>query len=210
MSAPRRRSASVSRPQSLELGQELQVAGLGHAGRRGERDADEPDLDGSEIEELRVSHARHRRAVGLADVRGEVGEARGAHVLEIDVRAEIELVVSGHEHVRPDHVRQLDDMGALVEARHQRGREGVAGVAEQHRHAAGALLLHDGGELGEAAAALVVAHPVDVVDEEQREGRRRRRGGSLPGRAEHGDRQAGPESEAERLASRRVRHGALS
>ena len=61
-----------------------------------------------------------------------------------------------------DPVQDVDDMRALVEARKQRGRDGVARMDEEGI-ALRALLLDDRCELGEAAAALLGAHPVDVV-----------------------------------------------
>jgi len=62
-------------------------------------------------------------------------------------------------------------------------------------------------ELGEAAAALVVAHLVDVVDEEQAEGGLDRRGARLlRGGREHGHRQAA-EAEAEGVAAGGAGHG---
>ncbi len=134
-----------------------------------------PILTGPRSKICRILHAGNRRAVRLAHIGAEEGEVRLAHPLQIDVLAEIELVIAGHEDVRLDHVGQFDDVRALVEARHQRGRERVARMAEQHRHAPRPLGLHDRGQLGEAAAALVVRHLVDVVDQQQAEGDVRRR-----------------------------------
>ena len=131
--------------------------------------------------------AGQRLAGGVAQIGGEGRVALGGGQLEIVVLAEVEFVVAGHEDVEPHLVLHRDDMGALVKARHQRGRVAIAGMAEQHRHALGALGLGDAGRARKAAAALFVAHLVDVVDQQQREGRRRhlgdrgRRGGGERG-----------------------------
>ena len=50
----------------------------------------------------------------------------------------------------------VDDVRAVVEPRHQRGRQRVAAMGEDHVAALGALGLDDGGEPREAAAALAV------------------------------------------------------
>ena len=120
-------------------------------------------------------------------------------------RPEIELVVARHEHVRRREVEQIHDMRALVEPGHQRGREGIAGMDVENRDAAGALGLHDRVEPREPAAALHLAHQVDVVDEQQRQRRLGRRGRDRAG----GRRQAGGQArpEAEGLATIGTRHG---
>ncbi len=80
--------------------------------------------------------ARQHRSVGGAQIGAEGRIALLRDPLGIGLLAEIELVVARHEHIQPDAVLDGDDMLPLVEPGHQRGREAVAGMAEQHRHAA--------------------------------------------------------------------------
>jgi hypothetical protein len=56
------------RPQRFHLGPEFEVAGLGHVRHGRENEADDADLHGAEGEDLRVLHARDRRAVRLAHI----------------------------------------------------------------------------------------------------------------------------------------------
>ena len=62
----------------------------------------------------------------------------------------IEFVIAGDEHVRTDEIRQLDNVRALIETRHQGGREGIPRMAEQYGDAARPLRLDDGRQLREA------------------------------------------------------------
>ena len=156
--------------------QELQVARARGARRAVEGGAGEPDAHAVERDDLAVAEARQRLAVGGAQVGGVEREFRLAHPLEEDLLAEIELVVAGRENVGADHVGERDDVLAAVEPRHQRGRQRVTGMREDHVAAVGfclgALGLHDRGEPREAAAPLavrhrLVAHDVDVVDQDE-------------------------------------------
>jgi hypothetical protein len=89
-------------------------------------------------------------------------------------------VIAGRENVGRDHVGERDDMGALVDARHQRGRQGVATMGEDDVAAAsarlGALGLHHGGKPREAAAAPaigrhLIVHQIDVIDQDEGDAR---------------------------------------
>jgi hypothetical protein len=63
-----------------------------------------------------------------------------------------------HEDVGRNHIGETDDVGAAIESRHQRGRQGIARMGEHDVAALGALGLHHRGQLGKAAAALAVGH----------------------------------------------------
>ena len=128
--------------------------------------------------------------------------------LQVNGLAEIELVVARHEHVRLDHVGELDDVRALVEARHQRGREGVARMAEQHRHAAAPARPSRSRRAARSRRGPGPTPWVDVVDQEQGEGDIRRRGLRRLCPC-HRDRQAGAEPESQGFATGYVCHQGL-
>ena len=96
MSAPWRLQRLRLAPQRLELRQEFQVAGLGDArASRSSAMPTTPILTPPSSKMLRVLVPGQRRAVGLAQVGGEdTGSLRRARALEIDLLAEIELVVA--------------------------------------------------------------------------------------------------------------------
>ena len=89
--------------------------------------------------------------------------------------AEIELVVAGHEDVRRDHVGERDDVRAAVDARHQRGRQRVAAMREDHVAAWPALARSAFTTAASRAkpprrlpsGISCVAHQVDVVDQDE-------------------------------------------
>ena len=176
----------------------MQVAGTRGARRAVEGGAGEPDAHAVERDDLAIAEARQRLAVRHAQVGGIERELRLLHPLEEYLLAEVELVVAWREDLGRDHVGERNDVLAAVEARHQRGRQRVAGMREDHVAALGlglgALGLDDGGEPREAAAPLpvrhrLVAHDVDVVDQDERHlgGLRRRRiGGEQRGQNQEG------------------------
>ena len=164
--------------------QEFEVAGIGRAravlvGRAGE-----PDAHAADGHDRAVLEVGQRRAVRRAQVRGVARKPGLAHALEEDRLAEIVFVVAGREDVGPHHVGQRHDAGALVEARHQRGRERIAGMGEDRLGAGGisprALGLDHRRQPREPAAALAVRHhhvrhQIDVIDQDERHLRRRGR-----------------------------------
>ena len=88
----------------------------------------------------------------------------------------------------PHRVGQRPDVGALIDARHQRRRQRVAAVGEHHVAALGALGLDHRSEAGEAAAAPAVRHQrladlVDVVGQHEADDRAVR---PCPARRQHG------------------------
>ena len=181
---------------------ELEIAGVGRARAVVVGGAGQTDAHAAHGHHRAVLEARQRGAVGIAQVGGVARKRRRAHALEKHRLAEIVFVVAGREDVGRDHVGQRHDAGALVEARHQGGRERVAAMGEDHAAAGGsgarALRLHHGGEPREAAAALAVwhrhvAHQVDVVDQDEgdlRRGGRRLRSGKAHA-AHRNEQQAG-------------------
>jgi hypothetical protein len=161
----------------LHGGCDLQVAGARlHRGVvRGE--PDDANLDGAKLQHRGVSKSRQRLARRVAKIGGEQRELRLRHAVAEDVRAEIIFVVAGHEDIRPRHVHQADDMGALVEAGQQRRRDGVPGMDEDDVLTGRALRL-DGRDYARIAAAPVnLRHLIDIVDQQKRDldGFRRRR-----------------------------------
>ena len=104
---------------------------------------------------------------------------RGAEIL----RAEVEFVVAGRHHVDA-HLVQDVDLWAPLSMPERSDGESVSPEWTKKVVPFGALALDDGCELGEAAAAVVLLHPVDVVrlHEPQRyrfrQGRRGQRGES--------------------------------
>jgi hypothetical protein len=92
---------------------------------------------------------------------------RLTHARHEDIGPKVEFMIAGREDVRRRGVDQVDNMGALVEARHQRGRNRVAGMDVKDIAALGALGLDDRGKAGETTAGLA-RHLVDVVDEKER------------------------------------------
>ena len=70
------------------------------------------------------------------------------HAVQEHVLAEIVFVVARHEEVGRDQVGERDDVLAAVDARHQRGRQRVAAVGEQHVPALGALGLDHAASRG--------------------------------------------------------------
>ncbi|KAF0132938.1 MAG: hypothetical protein FD152_1747 [Xanthobacteraceae bacterium] len=161
--------------------QEADVAGGGDLRRVRQRHAEDAELDDAEIEDATILVAGQDRTIRCAHVGGEPGEARFLTTLEVGLRAEVELVVARDEQVGRSDVAELDRVGALVEAGHQRRGEHVAGVHVEQRGAACPLHLDDGVQPGEAAAAVLLAHLVDVVDEQEGD-----HGGAGPGRLSPG------------------------
>ena len=140
--------------------------------------AGQADAHAVEVEDRPVLEAGERRAIGTAQIGGEQRKPGFAHALEECRLAEIELMVAGYEDVGWYQIGQRDDVGAAVEPRHQRGRQGVPRMGEDHVAAFGALSLDDGSELGKPAAALAVgcqvcAHLIDIVDQDERDRRPR-------------------------------------
>ena len=152
--------------------QEFQIFGARRARGVVVGRASQPDAHAVDGRDGAVLEVRQRSAIGAAQVGGVAREFGLCHALEEGRLAEIELVVARHEHVERDHVAERDDVGAAVDPRHQRGRDGVAAMGEDDVAALGALGLDDGRKPRETAAALavghhLVAHQIDIVDEEE-------------------------------------------
>ncbi len=199
--------------------QELEVAGIGRAravlvGRAGE-----PDAHAADGHDRAVLEVGQRRAVRRAQVRGVARKPGLAHALEEDRLAEIVFVVAGREDVGPHHVGQRHDARALVDARHQGGRERIAGMGEDRLGAGGisprALGLDHRRQPREPAAALAVRHhrvrhQIDVIDQDERH--LRRGGRRLRARKACADRnkqQAGGDAAGDQHGSRTVDAGCV-
>ena len=141
-------------------------AELDRAGARGDRrvlggEAEEGDLDAGHLDGL-VRLGMGREAGAVDDVGGENVERRVRHAGAEHRVTQVELVVARRHRIDAHAVQDVDDVRALVEARQQGGRDRVARMDEE-RVALGLLLLDHRRQAGEAAAALLRAHPVDVV-----------------------------------------------
>ncbi len=115
--------------------------------------AGQPDAHAVDRHDRAILEIRQRLAVRAAQVGGVERKRRLRHALEKCRLAEIEFVVARHENVGVDHIGQFDDVGAAVDAGHQRGRDRVAAVRQDDMAAFGPFGLHDGGEPRESARA---------------------------------------------------------
>ncbi len=163
-------------PDGRDRRQELQVPRTGRARGPVIGRADEPDAYAADGDDRAILEARQRLPVRRPQVGGKERKLGLAHALQEVRLAEIELVVAGRENVGRDQVGQRDDVGAVVDGRHQRRRERIAGMGEDDVAALGALGLHHRSEPREAAAALpvrhhLVAHQIDVVDQDEGDAR---------------------------------------
>jgi hypothetical protein len=156
--------------------QEFQVFRTRHARRVVVRGSGQADAHAVEREDGALLDAGQRAAVGRAQVCGIDRKRRLHHAFEEHALAEVEFVIARREYVRREHVGQRHDMGALVDPRHQRGRQGVAAMRQNDMPAIGArpgaLCLDHGGKPGEAAAAPAVrhqrvTHEIDVVRQDE-------------------------------------------
>ena len=118
---------------------ELQILRIGGARGIVECHAGQADLHAIERDDGAVREALNRLAIGIAQVRAEQRKFRFAHALEKYIFSKIEFMVAGHENVRLHEVRECDDMRATIKAGHDRGRQRVAAMRENHRIALGAL-----------------------------------------------------------------------
>jgi hypothetical protein len=166
------------RPHGCDRGLKCQVARVRHARRAVMRRPGQSDPQATERDDVAILEARNELAVRIGHVGGEQRKLHFRGALEECRLAEVEFVIARHEDVRLDHVGEIDDVRALVDARHQRRRQRVPAMREQHR-AAGrprtlALRLHHGGKPRESAALFAVrhggfAHLVDVVGQHEGE-----------------------------------------
>ena len=101
--------------------QKPQVARIGRAGAVVEGRAGEADAHAVDGHDGTVLELRQRLPVGATQVGGIEREVRLRHALQEDRLAEIEFVVAGHENIRRDEIAERDDVGAAVDAGHQRG-----------------------------------------------------------------------------------------
>jgi len=179
----------------------LQVIGRRYLRRLIVGQTGQAEPDALELQDRPVLEGRQRRAARIAQVRGVERESGFAHPLEEYGLAEVELVVARHQDVRRDHVGEGDDVRAMVECGHGRGREGVAAMRHDHmatfRRSFCALRLDHGGKPREPAAPAPVgkcllAHDVEVVEQHEGDlravGRLRPRGPPCQQRQGRGER----------------------
>ncbi len=158
----------------LDRWQELQVLGARCIRRLVVGRAGQPDSHAVDRDDRTILEIGQRLAVWAAQVGGIERKRRLRHALEKRRLAEIEFVVARHEDVGMDHVGQLDDVGATVDAGHQGGRDRVAAVRQDDVPALRPFRLHDGGEPRKSAPPLPVrhhdvGHQVDIVDQDERD-----------------------------------------
>jgi hypothetical protein len=163
---------------------EAQILRRRHARRLLVGKPGQPDTHAADLEHRAIPVAGHGRAAGVPEIRAVEREFRLRHAREEHRLAEIEFVIARHEDVRRDHVGERDDVRALIESRHHRGRERVAAMRHDHGAAFRAGLrpfgLHDGCEARKSAARLAVrkrllAHQVEIVEQHERHVRAMRR-----------------------------------
>ena len=128
--------------------------------------------DAVEGHDRSVLEARQRLPVHIAQIGRVELELSLRHALQEGSLAEVEFVIAGHEDIRRHQVAERDNMGAVVNPRHQRGRERVAAMRQDHMAALGALGLDHRRQPGIPAAGLAVGHllfghQVEIVDEQE-------------------------------------------
>lgn len=148
--------------------QELHILGVRHARRAVVCASGQPDPHVAEADDIAVLDAGKRLFVRPKHVGGKHRELHLRHSPEENGLAEIEFMIARYENVRLECIGECNDMRALVDPRHQRRRQRVAAMREQHVAALGAFGLHYRGETGKAAADAAVrhrglAHLIDVV-----------------------------------------------
>ena len=159
-----------------DRGQECQVFGARRAGRFVIGRAGEPDAHAVDARDGAVLEVRQRLPIGAAQVGGVERELGLRHALEKGCLAEIEFVITRHENVGCEQIGKGENTGAPVEARHQRRRQRIAGMGEDHVGALGALGLDYRGEPRAAAAALpvrhhLIRHQINVIDQDEGDAR---------------------------------------
>ena len=166
--------AKLRRPfrRNLHRVEELHVAGARLDHGAGRRQPDDPDGVVAEGRRPCRLGARHRRAGGIDDVRRDHGDIQGRGRLPSDLRTEVEFVVPQRNQIEAGLVHQVDHMGALVEARQDGRRDEVAGVGDQNVVSVGANDVDRADDAGHSAAAVVLLHPIDVVDVDDRQRQR--------------------------------------
>ena len=111
-----------------------------------------------------------------AQIGGVERKLRLRHALEKRGLAEIELVIARHENVRPDHVGQRHDVRAVIDPRHQRRRQRVAGMAKITWPPLARSALTTAASRAKPPRRLPsgppVGHQVDVVDQDEADPRR--------------------------------------
>ena len=89
-----------------------------------------------------------RQPCGIPEIGGKDRETGLSYPVEINLLAEVELMIAGNESIEPHIVEEIDNVGALVQARQPARRQGIAGVeanklSVETRHAAASVLFFD-------------------------------------------------------------------
>ena len=102
-------------------------------------------------------------AVGIDGVRRQDREVCFGNAFSRDDRPEIIFMVTGDHDVETGGVVQVNHVGALIEAGHQRGRDCVAAIGQDDIVAGGALRIHNAHKTGHAALPATLFHAVEVI-----------------------------------------------
>jgi hypothetical protein len=167
--------------------------GLDRGARRGQPEQAHPVV--ADVDHQRLGDAVDQAAVRLHGVVGQQRELSLGDPLRQDLRAEVELVVADRHGIDADAVEQVDHVRALVEPGEQGWRDAVAAMGHQDVGIAGADLLDHAPKPGNAALAVALLHPVEVVEVHDLERDRLGRGDADPprqGQRRCAEQQCGP------------------
>ena len=112
-----------------------------------------------------------RQPCGIPEIGGKDRETGLSYPVEINLLAEVELMIAENESIEPHIVEEIDHVGALVEARQQARRQRIAGVDANKMtvlgERSGAFRLYYSRETRHAAASVPFFDPVDIVDQKK-------------------------------------------
>ena len=134
--------------------------------------------------------ARQFHPGGTPKIGGKDRKPGLSHPVEINLLAEIELVIAGNEGVEFHIVEEVNHVGTLVETRQQARRQRIASVNANEMtvlgERSGAFRLHHRRKARHAAASVLFLDPVNIVDQQKRNPR----GGAVRTGRGHGNSRA--------------------
>ena len=121
--------------------------------------ADEHDFKAVHLDQHLILMMEQPHPIAILKICGQDRETGLSYPVEINILAEIELMIAGNESIEPHLVEEIDHMRALVEARQQARRQRIAGM-DANKTAVfgerpGALRLHHCRETRHAAASVL-------------------------------------------------------